>query len=554
MLELVALVPGASPTAVPEITLVSRGFPPHRHSLHTQAESAAKLLAGEPQYPQVPKDIPRQTYDLEIRFAGVTLTARHAVAIGEVGQRVRIVHLSDMNVGDIGAPDFDARLIDEINLVSPTLVVATGDYLDAGAGESDSGWQRLSDYFAKLEAPVLMACGDRDDIAWFSRVAAPSAIGTIQVGRYRGIIMMDHSGHPIERDAQQIDWVENLLDDAGDTFLVSHNESPGLARHWLVSGMLERRLTGGGVLAWFSGGHRDWDEDEYRRRARTAPRTVFVRTHQASSAALEGALGISHYSIVDFVDGRVVLPQEHGPSAASAPPSIAAGRINAVFHTSNDGSARQVALTVTNNLPYPVDHLSLRVLVRRDDARPPWCRGAELSQIVSFGRLWECRVTFDLPDRGARRIVIGTGEPPPVDSIRVEFDLPTRVAFESRVTDEGVPYQSSAVEPLVFISQPGEEAIEVMPRFRLDGSTIAYRPIDADGPFATAYRLSLKPDEIVALQLDFSALRVRPGRRSLQVYFTHRQAWAPVTQPFVIAVEPAARRRSDIIQAADVRP
>jgi hypothetical protein len=298
------------------------------------------------------------------------------------------------------------------------------------------------------------------------------------------------------------------------------------------------------------GGHRDANAGEYRMHARAASDTVFVRTHQASTATLEGARGISHYRIVDLVDGRVVIPREE--AAPQRAPSIAAGGINATFHTRNDGIAERVEVTVSNNLPFRVDGLVLRVLVRRDDDRPPWCRGATLSEIVSFGRVWQCRVSFDLPDRGSRRILIGTGPPPTDERIRTDFDLPAAVAFETRVTNEGVTYQSSAIEPMVFLSQEGSEPLEVMPRFRLDGSTIAYRPIAEDGPFAMAYRLVLAPGEIVAVQLDFSALHVRPGRRELQAYFTQRKFWSPVTRPLTIMVEPSLPPRSELIQAADV--
>lgn len=536
-LELVALVTDVDASLTPQVTLVSRSFPPHRHPLETPADASAKLLAGAPQYLQIPEDIPQQTYDLEVRFGRVELVGRHCVAVGEVGRRVRIVHLSDMNVGDLGAPDFDQRLIDEINLVSPTLVIATGDYLDASASEPEAGWSRLSEFLAKLDAPTLMACGDHDDLEHYSRIAAPSAIGTVEVGPYRGIVLMDHSRHAIEQDEQQIAWAEHLLRDPNSLFIVSHNESPGLARHWLNNGQFERRLGPGGVLVWFTGGHRDWDPAEFRRRDVAAASTVFVRTHQSSTASLEGAAGVSHYRIVDLVDARVEIPRER-TAVQAAPPSIPVGRINTVFHTRNDGLSGRVAFSVTNNLPYRVDRLSVRVLVQRSDAQPPWCRGAELAQVVSFGRIWECRVTFDLADKSSRRVVVGTGPKPADDSIRVEFDLPAVVELESRVTDEGVAYLSSALEPLIFISNSGRQPIEVMPRIRLDGSTIAYRPIDGDASFAMAYRLRLKRDEIVPIQLDLSALRVRPGRRELQVYFTHRSAWAPFTTPLEIVSKP----------------
>ena len=51
-LELVALVTDVDASLTPQVTLVSRSFPPHRHPLETPADASAKLLAG-----QMPEDV-----------------------------------------------------------------------------------------------------------------------------------------------------------------------------------------------------------------------------------------------------------------------------------------------------------------------------------------------------------------------------------------------------------------------------------------------------------------------------------------------------------------
>ena len=60
---------------------------------------------------RVPGETPPGLYDLRVRSAGRTLTARHCVrVVKEFKSRFRFVHLSDMNIGDPTAPDFDPYL------------------------------------------------------------------------------------------------------------------------------------------------------------------------------------------------------------------------------------------------------------------------------------------------------------------------------------------------------------------------------------------------------------------------------------------------------------
>lgn len=167
-------------------------FPAQRHELASQA-SDAEALQGTYEL-TVPADTPELTYDLEIHTGSTLLSGRHAVAVTRVGRRVRLVQLSDMHIGELGAPDFDARLIAEVNLLAPTLIVATGDFLDATHADPEAGWQRLSEFLACFDAPTLVACGDYDDVALYSRFMAPSPMGAIEVGAYRGIVLYDVPG------------------------------------------------------------------------------------------------------------------------------------------------------------------------------------------------------------------------------------------------------------------------------------------------------------------------------------------------------------------------
>ncbi len=538
-LQVYAQMPPATQT--PVVSLLCQTLPKHRHLLQAGAEAGRALGGGKALRVQVPAYIVPATYDLEIRWGRSCVVGRHCVAVGTLPERIRIVHLSNMNVGDVGAADFDARLIEEVNLVAPTLIVATGDYLDATHADPVRGWLELGDFLARFDAPAVLACGDHDDMALYSRFVAPSPIGVVAVGPCRGIVLLDHADNPIERDAEQLRWVERVLtepNDEGVTFVVSHAESPNLLRFWQRRGTLERMVRGGGLGLWFAGGHRDWDGREYAGLVRAAAPMLFLRTHQSSTAAQDGAEGVSHYRVVDLAGTRAFLP---GEAEQDRPPaSISVGRLGVKIDAPNDATRTRLAVTATNNLPYRMEGLAARLLLRPEGDGEPWCQGATLERATRIDGVWECRLKFDLPDKGSLRALVGTGPEPPRPDVQVRIELPSRLQFTVRASADGLRFCSaSETAALVYVRNRGEGVVEVRPLVRLDGDRLAYRLVSEEGPFATAYRLRLQPGEEIALELDLSAVRVRPGRRELQVYLEGGQACTPVCHPLDVEVTPA---------------
>ena len=509
-------------------------FPAQRHELGSQA-SDAEALQGIYEL-TVPADTPEQTYDLEIHAGNTLLAGRHAVAVTRVGRRVRLVQLSDMNIGELGAPDFDARLIAEVNLLAPTLIVATGDFLDATHPDPEAGWQRLADFLACFDAPTLVACGDYDDVALYSRFMAPSPIGTIEVGACRGVVLYDVPGRPITDDASQIGWVERLLGD-GDRrlhFVVAHEECPNLLRHWENEGTLTRMLAGGRLGLWFAGGPRDWDGRSYRGLVDAAAPLLYLGTHQSSTAARQGADGVTHYRVVDL-DGVRAIP--YGPlTAQGIHASIAVGRLQTVFEEPNDGRQERMTLTAVSGLPFRVDGLSARVLVKRTESEPLWCHGARLARFVDLGAVWECWLAFDLPDKGALRAVVGTGAEPDEPQVDVQFDTPRALSLKVVTSDDGVSHQTTDWAGTLRLVNTADRTAVVSPLVRLDGGSVPYRVAEAPGPLATAYRLRLEPGQAVTLQPDLSVLRIEPGRRELQVYVQGGRAYAPATWPLDVRI------------------
>lgn len=522
--------------------LVSPGFPRHRRVVSSLATSTGTEEGGLRFDLTVPADVPEQTYDLEVSGGGVALVGRHAVAVQRVGRRVRLVHLSNMNVGEVGAPDFDQRLIAEVNLLAPTLIIVTGDLLDATHEDPAVGWAQAADFLARFDAPALVACGDHDDIGWYSRLLAPSPIGAVQVGPYRGLVLYDVPARPIGADEEQIGWVERELGRGRPPmrFVVTHDESPNLLRYWQQQGTLAPMVRAGRLGLWFAGGHRDWDGREYRAIVDAAAPLQYLRTHQSSSATRDGAEGVSHYRVVDLDGGQAMF---YGPTTSTGiPASIPVGRLNVTFDRPNDGSSRRVRLAVTSGLPLRVDHLAARVLLRREGTERPWSLGAHLAHLVEFTALWECWVTFDLPDKGSRRVVVGTGPEPQQPDVEVRFAVPRSLTLRPVESEDGVTYlRAGDWVGMVYLENRGSRAVTVTPVVRLDGERVAYRVVEEPGPLAGAYRVRLAPEQVLTLQLDMSAVRVTPGRRELQVYLKGGPAQVPVCWPLDVAVSQQAR-------------
>lgn len=503
----------------PLFELVCETDPPRRIVLATPQDASERLPIGAPLALRAPQDAAMGTYDLVVSWGGREVRARHCVSVGPVSDVVRLVHLSNMNLGDLDAARLDGRLIDEINLIGPTLVVATGDCLDALHPDRERGWAELIEDLCRLEAPVLMARGDHDDPELYGRFVAAAPVGEVRVGRFRGIVLDDTPRLPLTSASEQVRWVERLLDDriGGQSFIVSHDEHPGLLAAWRTNGTLSRNLRAGRIGLWISGGHRDWDGIEYRGLVDAAAPLVYVRTHQASASQRDGATGTPHYRVIDLLPDRVEMPGE--PSANGAPPgSMAVGLLEA--HVERDPADDGVlVLHAVNRHPFSLRGLRRRVLLPYAGEARPWCQGALLESAARRGAVWECTLRFDLPDKGVLRARVGVGPTPTDSPPRITFDLPSELVVSPKRSGDGVTYYEAALErAIVTIHNPGGELLEIEPLIRLDGDRIGYRPADREMPYVTTCRLRLGPGQSAALRLDFSAIRLRPGRRELQAY------------------------------------
>ena len=521
------------------VELVRPGAYELRYPLDCVADAAQRLDAGQPLTVRVPPSVPCQTYDLLITCAEVRLQGRHCVAVGRFGRSLRVVHLANMNVGDPAAPGFDERLIEEINLLAPTFIVAAGDYLDATHRDPRAGWQRAVEFFSRFDAPTVMACGDHDDMTLYSRHVAPSPIGLVDIGPNRCLVIFDHASAPIQNDRQQLGWIERTLTRPGFdgiTLVASHGELPGLLDYWRSQGTLTQMISAGRVGVWLSGGHCDWDGREYAELIHAAAPMVYLRTHESSTAPRGGATGVSHYRIVDIVENRVLLPGATS-GAPGTPSSTPTGYLRANLDRANDGSASRIAFSATNNLPYRLDGLAQTLRLRKQPGYQPWCHGGRMEQAIDLGDTWECRIRFDLPDKGALRAVVGSGSEPAAPAAIAQIEASPSLRFQRRVSPQGLSFCAlEGDSPLVHVRNAGAQPASLSPVARLDGSPIAYRPLNADTRFATRYRLHLGAGETTTLQLDLSAFTVAPGRRDLQVYLQGEDVMIPFCQAVEVEV------------------
>ena len=519
------------------VKLISTSAPAVTRSLPLPPDLESSIADGRPLLLRVPADLPERTYDLEITFGASHLVGRHCVAVRRLGPQIRIVHLSNMNIGDLTAPDFDQRLIAEVNLVAPDLIIASGDFVDRTAENPGALWERLPEFFSLFDAPAFIACGDHDDLQQYSKHVAVNPIGSVELGFLRGFAIYDRPSRPISDDPGQQQWLERALTAPGDErlkFVVAHDDRPNLLLQWRKRGVLPKMISSTRLGLWISGSHRDWDGVEYADIVRQAAPLMYVRTHQSSTATRDGATGVSHFRVLDVTNERVAAPGWN--SADVAPPSLPTGLLTC---TSECPAENVVAVTVANNHAFRINGLQARVLVPGVPEARPWCLGAELVSSHMIDGVWDCRLRFDVPDKGTARAVVGSGSTPLPPRFTVRFDMPTVLRLTPQQTPEGLEYASAAnVNALIYITNSGAVDADFTPLLRLDGDTLSYKVMEEPGPPALAYRLHLPPEGSVTLQPDLSALRTTPGRRELQVYLTGLPALAPACQPLTVITAP----------------
>lgn len=471
---------------------------------------------------EVRPSTPLGLYDLVVKTSAATHYSRRSVkVVGKFKDKFRFVHLSNMNVGDLTAPEFDEMLPKEVNLLAPEFIVATGDYTEwARALDDASSWTRVLRYFEKFNAPVFMLCGLHDHEASFAQFVASDPIGTIDYGNYHGLLLLDHAGNPIDQDYSQIQWVDADLKRHRQrrmNFIVSNSDELGLIDVWRERGNIRKFMDDHKVKLYIAGGSSDWDYKEFAAKLKGLDGFHFIRTHESSTCMRDRATGFSHYRVIE-VDGDKLSYTYHPDDAAEKLQySIPTGRLRAYLDAPNDGTAGRIVATVQNalNQSFRDARIWLRLAKQGDDAKPIVAPG-RLVRVLDVGKYWACEVAFDLPDKGAVRIVasMNAADLPPAPPIAVAFEGSRNWAFTAETTDFGLNYFSSRAPAQLKLTNQSETTQSCWPVIRLNGAKL-----HPDRKVVPRVPMLLKPGQTVSLPLMLNLRRVSPGAHELQVYF-----------------------------------
>ncbi len=471
---------------------------------------------------QVPGDTEPGLYDIQVKAEGATYNSPHSVKVVDAFKsKFRFVHLSNMNVGDLTAPNFDEMLPKEINLLAPEFIVATGDYTEwARARDDATSWPKVLKFFEQFNAPIFMLCGAHDHEASFTRFVASKPIGTIDYGNYHGLLLLDHPGNPIDQDSSQVQWVEADLKRNRNkrfNFIATNSDELGLLDVWREAGNIKDFIHDNKVKLFLTGGATDWDFKEFADKLEGLDGLHFVRTHESSTSLRDRATGFSHYRVIDVDGDKLAYTYPNDNGTENLQHSIPTGRLRAFYDGPNDGSVHTVTVTVQNALNQSFDdaHVWLRVAKGPGGEKPTVAPG-RLVQALDAMTHWACDVAFDLPDKGAVRIVAAADpeDVAPALPIEVALDGPREWNFAPATTDFGLTYFTSNAGASLKFTNNSKSHITCWPVICVNGGQI-----NPDPKVCPKLPLSLEPGKTLSVPLVLNLRRVSPGKHALQVHF-----------------------------------
>lgn len=538
-----------APSEAPRVELIDPHWPKHPVAASVQLQTAAVEAGGLATYRvAAPADAPRRTYDLRLQWPnGEATTAKHTVAVFDDPSRIRIVHLGDLDVGSMTVPGFDYRLIREINLLSPTLIVLNGNLISREASNRDDLWRELLDELRMFDAPLLIASGDADDLAAYGRDIAPSPVGAVAVGRHRVVVLVDHASSPLAEDADQIDWAERTLTQRGFdglTCVVSHASPPTLLAHWRATGRLGGMIRAGRIACWITAGPTDWDGAAHADVLAAASPMVYIQTRPASTTTAGGADGVPAYRVIDLDGSRLSMPS-NGLLPLAQTPALELGRLHIRTEFGNDGLAPRATVTAINTHPVALTNLRMRARVAKAGDRRPWIRGGRIAEAVDRGAFWEVAVAFGLPDRGARRLMVGTDAPPPASPIEVTIDAPEHLTV-------GVDNRPQSTPISITLRNTSAAAATSRPDVYLSGARLRCRIAGGVAQADSPREVVVPARGSIVLQVDWGDARVAPGRRYLCVVTDREPVLDPIVRPIMV-LRPTSPREDETSAALAAR-
>ncbi|MCK6455023.1 MAG: hypothetical protein L6Q92_00630 [Phycisphaerae bacterium] len=466
-------------------------------------------------------DVVPGLYDLEVRSQSAAYRSVHSVRIvDQFPSKFRCIHLSNMNVGDLTAPDFDDRLPDEVNLLAPEFIIATGDFTEWSRARKDAAsWSSVLNYLARFDAPVFVVCGLHDHEESFADLVASSPIGTIEFGDYHGLLLLDHPGHPIDQDFDQLRWIDSDLQKNRNrtfNFLVMHSDELGLLDAWRERGNLARFLDRNRIRMIITGGSTDWDFTEFKEKLSGLDNLHFIRTHQSSTCLRDRASGVSHYRVIEVDGEKISYIYPDDTATENLQHSVPTGKLRVFYDRENDGRAEHLVATVQNGLNQAFEAARLWLRVQKSGTTPPTVAGGRLVRALDAGAYWACDVAVNLPDKGAVRVMAASspGQVPPPVPVTGTWNGPTELTFTPRETKFGLRYAASRAAASITLKNESNGIISCWPIVRLNGAQLRVDP-----KRSPTLPLTIKAGESVELPLVLNLRRVSDGAHLVQLHF-----------------------------------
>ncbi len=505
-------------------------------------------------------------YDLLIDLGvGYQRVPRAIKIVKKIKTKFRFVHLSNMNVGLPDAPDFDYRLVDEINLLNPEFIIATGDFLANGRTQGAQGWRRVKKFLARFNAPCYILCGEQDDQMTYPQEINQSLTGTIDYGAYHFFLMMDTAIRPIEKDKLQINALVNDLKAVAKrssmTFLVANSDRLGVIDGLQSIGLNPADIfTLGKVRAIICGGSTDWDFSEYMgkiTRANLSGKVAYIRTGQSSTCMENGGDGISRYRVID-VEGaqlRYVYPEEHPIAGRKLQYSIPVGRIR-IFNTGpNDGSQPTEQITVVNSLNQSFADCQVIFNLAGTDPKSVIVQNARKGDVFRVGADKLVVIAkVDLPEKSAVHIIATTDRKTAqaYQKLPIKFNLlvPSELTFHQAKSLSGLKYLKAEGDMQLSVTNLSNKRITTAVQVTLAGqSLILGKPIISKVPLGSqpagaisgintaGEDIDILPSGTVRIRVFPSLRHITSGRHWISVYCLNDPLKRVTVFPVTVKVE-----------------
>jgi len=159
----------------------------------------------------LPESLASGAYSLLVRYGDSLNIASHAVHVmNDFTRDLKLVQLADLpTLGNEKGDNQLIKIIDEINIINPDLVLFTGD---VAYGASWQQYQRLYQILQGVEAPLILAPGNHEYYGWAGYLTTfGRPYHAVQYGDYRIISL--NSGHGRDQFTySQLKWLKRQLE------------------------------------------------------------------------------------------------------------------------------------------------------------------------------------------------------------------------------------------------------------------------------------------------------------------------------------------------------